>query len=254
MPAKANAEWQRWGEVDPMYGVAAWEGKSVADAEPWTDEDFYRLGELDWNSFLQRWQRYGVEPGTCVEIGCGAARLTRPMTSFFKHVHGVDVSAGMLARAASVLGDLPVALHLTDGLVLPLADASIDAAFSTHVFQHLDNVEDALANWREIARVLVPGGALMVHLPVFILPAGLERLEIAYRAKRRLGDWRARVQRRKMVNAGGPPIMRGQSYLWAALEEALRSYGMVDIEFAVFRVESNDSAHSVVMARKQGRG
>lgn len=252
MPAGANAEWQRWGDVDPLYGVAAWTGKSAADADPWTDDDFYRLGDADWKSFLSHWQRFGVTPGICVEIGCGAARLTRPMASTFTHVHGVDVSSGMLTKAASVAQGLPITLHQTDGLVIPLDDESVDAVFSTHVFQHLDTVADANANWREIVRVLARGGTMMVHLPIRIWPGGLERLEAVYTAKRALGDWRARARRRKMLDAGGPPIMRGQSYLWSDLEGLLGGLGLVDVEMSVFRVGSNDGEHSVVMARKPG--
>lgn len=251
MPARANVEWQRWGTVDPLYGVASWQGKGATDAEPWTDDEFYRFGEADWNSFLDLWRRYGLRPGgACLEVGCGAARLTRPMAGFFGHVHGVDVSDGMLARAAPVVDGLPVTLHLTDGLVVPLADESMDAVFSTHVFQHLDTIEDAVANWREIARVLAPRGTLMVHLPVHIWPTGLEFLEAAYRARRVLGDWRARARRRKMCHSAGPPIMRGQSYLWSRLEDFLAELGLVDIQLSVLRVGSNDGAHPVVLARK----
>jgi SAM-dependent methyltransferase len=250
MPAKSNVEWERWGDVDPLYGVAAWDGKGADDAEPWTDEEFYQLGETDWSNFLAHWQRYGVKPGTCVEIGCGAARLTRPMASFFEHVHGLDVSAGMLAKAATAVEGLPVTLHRTEGLAFPLPDASADAVFSTHVFQHLDNLEDAAANWRETVRVLRGGGTLMVHLPVRLWPVGLERLEVVYTAKRTLGDWRARAQRRKMLDAGGPPIMRGQSYLWSDLDDFLRELGLVDVELSVFRLGSNGGVHSVVLARK----
>lgn len=250
MPARSNAEWQKWGDVDPLFGVASWDGKGVDGAKPWTDEDFYRLGEADWADFLRQWQSYGVSPGRCVEIGCGAARLTRPMASYFRHVDGIDVADGMLAKAAPHVAGLAVTLHRTDGLAIPLPDGSVDAAFSTHVFQHLDTIEDAVVNWREMVRVLAPAGTLMVHLPIRLWPNGLERLEMVYAAKRMLGDWRARARRRRMLQSGGAPIMRGQSYLWSDVQTLLRSLEMVDVQLSVFRVGINDGEHSVVFARK----
>jgi len=105
---KSNAEWERWGETDPLFGVASWSGRGVTDADPWTDDEFYAMGESDWEDFLAQWSSYGVYPGTCVEIGSGAARLTRPMTRFFNHVHGVDVSPGMLERAEGAVEGLKV--------------------------------------------------------------------------------------------------------------------------------------------------
>lgn len=249
MPAASNVEWQKWGDLDPLYGVASWDGKGAGDADPWDADGFFLVGEQDWESFLEHWRRYGVEPGVALEVGCGAGRLTRPMTRFFRHVHGVDVAAGMLERASKAVHELPVDLHLTDGLTLPLADGSVDAVFSTHVFQHLDNDRDAEQNWREIARVLRPGGTLMVHLPVRLWPLGMERLENLYRVRRTIGDWRARWQRRRMQR-GGPPIMRGMSYSWSDLEARLRNLGLVDVELSVFRVASDNGEHAVVMARK----
>jgi SAM-dependent methyltransferase len=250
MPAKANAEWQKWGEVDPLWGVASWAGKSRADNEPWREDEFYEMGESDWHDFQSQWTQYGVSPGHCVEIGCGAARLTRPMARFFEHVHGVDIAEGMLKRARPVVEGLPVTLHLSDGVRLPLEDRSVDAAFSTHVFQHLDSIDDVLGYWREIARVLRPGGTLMVHLPVHLWPGGLEPMEHVYNARRFAGDIRANLKRRSMARAGGPPIMRGRSYSWSWIDTTLQGLGFRDIELRVFRVSVNGGVHPFVLARR----
>jgi SAM-dependent methyltransferase len=249
MSAKANAEWQKWGEVDPLWGVASWAGKSRADHAPWREDEFYAMGESDWRDFLAQWTQYGVTPGVCVEIGCGAARLTRPMAGFFEHTHGVDVAEGMLAKARPAVDGLPVTLHLSDGVRLPLDDHSMDAAFSTHVFQHLDSIEDVVTYWREIARVLRPGGTLMVHLPVHMWPGGLEPLEHAYSARRMFGSLRAAIKRRRMQRAGGPPIMRGRSYAWPWIDSTLRGLGFRDVELRVFRVSINGGLHPFVLAR-----
>src|SRR5438094_7720902 len=40
----SNVEWQRWGEIDPLYGVAATTGRARSGPHPWTDEEFYERG------------------------------------------------------------------------------------------------------------------------------------------------------------------------------------------------------------------
>lgn len=251
MPADANLEWKRWGEVDPYFGVASWPGKEAGSPQAWTNEEFFALGEQDWTDFRTKWERFGLTKGTCLEIGCGTGRLTRPMARDFEHVHAVDVSPGMLEHATEAVSGLPVTLHLSDGITLPLPDESVDAVFSTHVFQHLDTIEDALANWREVARVLRPGGTVLVHLPVHMWPGGMERLQLAYNARRLAGDLRARRQRRRIKrDANANLLMRGQCYEWNALESSLRQLGMQDVELLVFRVSSNGGQHSCVLARK----
>ena len=47
---KSNTEWELWGKSDPLYGVASWAGRERGGENPWTDEDFYALGE-DWLDF-----------------------------------------------------------------------------------------------------------------------------------------------------------------------------------------------------------
>lgn len=250
MAARSNAEWQKWGDTDPLFGVASWDGRGAGEANAWTDDEFYAMGESDWNDFLGQWTSFGVTPGECVEIGSGAARLTRPMASYFAHVHGVDVSDGMISRAREATNGLPVTFHLSDGLTIPLPTASVDAAFSTHVFQHLDTAADAEANWREIARVLRPGGTFLVHVPVHQWPGGLESLQAVYDVRRKVGDVRAELRRRRMEKAGGPPIMRGQSYAWSALEPFLERCGFTDLELRFVRVSINKGQHSIVLGRR----
>ena len=251
--ARANAEWERWGEVDPLWGVASWAGKQAGSADEWTVQEFLELGESDWDDIRSRWERYGLDGGVCLEVGCGAGRLTYSMADHFRSVHGVDVAPAMLAKAASVVSGRPVTLHLGDGLRIPLSDASVDAALSTHVFQHLDSDADAEANWRELFRVLRPGGSVMVHLPVHFWPAGLDSVQRVYELRRRVGDVRAWAQRRRMAKGDAPPIMRGRSVAWPTLEQLLRAIGFTDVELSIFRMRSNDGMHPFVLARKPGQ-
>lgn len=244
-PAPSNIEWRKWGRDDPFYGVASWEGRQRGGANPWTAEDFYALGQSDWADFCRRWVNYGIDLGRVVDIGCGAGRLTKYMAADFSHVVGVDVSGDMLEVARSHIPESNVELRLGDGVTLPVETATVDGAFSAHVFQHFDSLALARANFSEVARILKPGGTMMVHLPVVLPPSGLPGILLALAAKRKLGDLRATVKRRR-----GAPLMRGLQYPWQWLVRELPAFGLVDVELVVFATKSNGGYHSGVLARR----
>lgn len=243
--APSNIEWLRWGKVDPFYGVASWEGRQRGGANPWTAEDFYSLGHSDWADFRRHWVNYGVDLGQVVEIGCGAGRLTKSMAADFAQVVGVDVSDDMLEVARSHIPEPNVQLRVGDGVRLPVETASIDGAFSTHVFQHFDSLALARANFSEVARILKPGGTMMVHLPVVMPPAGLPGILLALAAKRKLADLRAMLKRRR-----GAPLMRGLQYPWQWLVQELPDLGLVDVELVVLATKSNGGYHACILARR----
>jgi len=247
--AASNVEWRKWGRDDPFYGVASWPGRQRGGADPWTANDFYALGRSDWIDFRQRWSRYGVDFGRVIEVGCGAGRLTKAMADDFAHVIGVDVSDGMLAVARSNISAANVELRLGDGLSLPVDTATADALFSAHVFQHLESLDLARMNFAEVARVLKPGGTMMVHLPVVLPPLGVPGVLQALAVRRNLSDIRAKVQRRR-----GAPLMRGLQYPWAWLRQELWTLGLVEVELVIFAARSNGTDHACVLARRRLEG
>jgi ubiquinone/menaquinone biosynthesis C-methylase UbiE len=94
------------------------------------------------------------EPGAILDVGCGSGRLLRaahrrwPKARLF----GVDPSSGMVEAGRRLT---PAEMHLAGAESIPLADASIDVAFSTIAFHHWADPGQGL---REVARVLRPGG------------------------------------------------------------------------------------------------
>ncbi len=243
MRADSNVEWKRWGDRDPFYGVASWPGRQRDGATPWTAEEFYALGQSDWEDFRRRWVTYGLTPGRCVEVGCGAGRMTLAMADDFAEVVGVDVSEGMLDVARQHIQRANVDFRLGDGLTLPVDSA--DAVFSTHVFQHLDSLALARANFAEVGRILVPGGTIMIHLPVYWPPRGVPGVGTAVALRQRFADGRAAIQRRR-----GRPLMRGLQYEWQWLLRELSALGFVDVELTAFPVRSNGDHHACLLARK----
>jgi arsenite methyltransferase len=80
-------------------------------------------------------------------------------------VHGVDVSTTMVAQARRTYAAECVAGTLTlavgSMLDLPLGDDSLDAAITVNTVYFLEDVDPAL---REFARVLRPGGRLVIGI------------------------------------------------------------------------------------------
>ena len=248
---KSNTEWRYWGESDPLYGVAAWEGREKDGSSPWTDDDFYQLGEKDWADFLEHWQKYGLNPGLCVEIGCGAGRLTMFMAEHFHRLEALDISEAMIRYAQKNIQSPNLVFHLVEGSGIPGSDATVDAVFSTHVFQHFEDRDDAGQYFSEIARVLKPGGSMMIHLPLFSWPAGAGfSVKLLYRVTKLAEKLKAAIKRQAIRRGKAVNLMRMNSYETGWLFKLLPELGFVNIEISVFVTQSNHQPHPFVLAKK----
>ena len=96
---RSNIEWQSWGKSDPLCGVASLDGRNKRGQNPWTEIEFYAFGEQNWAEYRRQWESFGVDRENCVEIGCGAGRITKQLSNYFHHVYAVDVSPDMIGRA-----------------------------------------------------------------------------------------------------------------------------------------------------------
>lgn len=248
---KSNQEWQAWGKEDPLFAVASWDGRQKGGANPWTDEEFYRLGRQDWSDYETQWRAYGQPTGHVLEIGCGAGRMTNQLAEQFRQVTAVDVSPDQIAYARDKVRKPNIEFVVTDGIALPLKEGSVDGVFSCHVFQHFDSLNDAEQVFRELQRVLAPGGSLCIHLPLFHLPN--HPLSVPFRrilaAWKSFGNWKADRDRRR-----GKLIMRGLWYEQPWLLATLAKLGFVDLEIRGFCASSNGRWHDVVLARRSPPG
>ncbi len=99
-----------------------------------------------------------------LDFGCGTGEMTARLVERRKagRVVGVDIAPGMVGRArrraASGKYDGRVALALADGERLPFPDGQFELVVSAFVMR---NVGDRAAAYREILRVLKPGGMLV---------------------------------------------------------------------------------------------
>lgn len=91
-----------------------------------------------------------------LEVGCGTGLLLERVAKFASAAHGIDLSAGMLARARARGLDVAEA----SATALPFDDASVDVAYSFKVLAHVPDIAGAL---REMARVVRPGGFVLAE-------------------------------------------------------------------------------------------
>jgi SAM-dependent methyltransferase len=150
--ARANRRW--WDAAAPAY--LAEHGRDLGDVDfLWCPEglregDAHLLGDVTGRRVL--------------EIGCGSAPCSRWLRRAGAHPVALDLSAGMLTRAAALnrLTGLDVPLLQADAGALPLAGASVDLACSA--FGGLPFVADVEGVLAEVRRVLRPGGRFVASV------------------------------------------------------------------------------------------
>jgi malonyl-CoA O-methyltransferase len=104
---------------------------------------------LPWIACLRR----RLHPSRAIDIGCGTGRWTGRLSAI-----GLDASPAMLALAAAKPG-LRGRLAVADATALPIASGAADLVLCALTLGH---VGDPCAAMREFARVLAPGGTLLL--------------------------------------------------------------------------------------------
>ena len=244
---KSNQEWKLWGKTDPLFAVSSWKGKEKGGPAPWTDDEFYALGRSDWEDFFAHWKSYECNTAHCIEIGCGAGRLTRHISGAFQTVTALDVSEDQIAYAHSRIPAGNINYHVTDGVHFAAKVKPATAVFSAHVFQHFDTLADAEQVFHEIYQALAPGGTVMIHLPVYSLPEtpAAPLMRSLFALTKQVGNLKANLNRKR-----GKLIMRGLAYERSWLADCFLKTGFQRVEFRAFQVRSNLCWHDFIMASK----
>jgi ArsR family transcriptional regulator len=102
-----------------------------------------------------------LDPDVVVgDLGCGSGRIAATIAPYARAVVAVDSSPAMLDVARARLADFDN-VQLVHGRIedLPLESASLDLALVVHLLHHVADPAAALA---EVARVLRPGGRLVL--------------------------------------------------------------------------------------------
>jgi SAM-dependent methyltransferase len=104
------------------------------------------------------------EEGRLLELGCGGGASTNALAEQLPGYHctGLDISEPAITLARSRFKAENLVYQAGDSLELPFADASLDAVTSRDVIEHLPDVGRAFA---EMARVVKPGGLIVIRSP-----------------------------------------------------------------------------------------
>ncbi|MFM8794060.1 MAG: class I SAM-dependent methyltransferase [Acidimicrobiales bacterium] len=97
--------------------------------------------------------------GTVLDVGCGEGQIARALASAGCSVTGIDPTERNLEVARDRAGGPQYVLAGADEI--PFGDGSFDAVVACLVFEHIDGLDDAVA---EVARVLRPGGTFAFFL------------------------------------------------------------------------------------------
>jgi len=152
--------WNQRAARDPFRYVETmfWDGNI---------DNFFALGEERARTVLDPvLATHHIPTGAqaALDLGCGVGRFSRALATRFDEVAGVDVSEGMVQTALEANhGIKNLHFFATDGLFFPLGKDSIDFVFSYEVLQHMPSHAVIVANLRETARVLRPGGHALIH-------------------------------------------------------------------------------------------
>ncbi|MCC6217585.1 MAG: class I SAM-dependent methyltransferase [Polyangiaceae bacterium] len=165
--------------------------------------------------------------GTLVEVGCGGGQLLAAVAERRRDLSlvGVDLSPGQVARARQRLARHHDRARVVVGsaLDLPLASASADAVVSVASIKHWPEPDRGL---RECARLLRPGGALLV--------AEADRGCRIDDAARFVAKTRVPRALRPLALAGFRTVVTGQSFDLEDARELAARAGLADA--AVTRV------------------
>ncbi len=159
--ASMRADWNRRAAEDANYYVAFGRRQQ-------SDDEFFATATPTVQQLLPELKRFEGRDAA-LEIGCGPGRLMRPLSRYFKEIHGVDVSDEMIRLARERLAQTPNAFvrHCSGSDLAMFPEDKFDFVYSYAVFQHIPSRDIVFGYLREAFRVLKPGGiaALPVERP-----------------------------------------------------------------------------------------
>lgn len=92
-----------------------------------------------------------------LDVACGAGKLVREIAPRVERVVGVDLAPAMIERARAETPGVEFEVAPADSL--PFEDGEFTAVITTTAFHHFPDPQAAV---REMARVLAPGGRLVI--------------------------------------------------------------------------------------------
>jgi SAM-dependent methyltransferase len=150
-----------WYKVKKFYPPRAevlepWDRQYEADGEQWSDPEEYRR-----QLFYPLLTKY-LEPGKkYLDAGCGLGGWLAFLRARGYDVVGLEASKRAVAMIAKLNPTLPI--QQGDARRLPFDNTSLDGYLAIGTWEYLEDATEAVA--AEAARVLKPGGVLILEVP-----------------------------------------------------------------------------------------
>ncbi len=162
---QVRQDWTLLGATEPLWAVCVEPDKRGGG---WKDDEFLASGVDEIQPAIDRLAELGILPerNRALDFGCGAGRLSNALAMHFEQVVGVDISPPMLEQARRLdRSDGRITFQLNETADLSsFEDDSFDLVYTDLVLQHLPPVL-AEGYVREFARVVRPGGAMVIGVP-----------------------------------------------------------------------------------------
>lgn len=169
-----------------------------------------------------------------LDVGCGVGQVVARLDEAGFETHGVDVSEPNIERAKKIC----TRCQLYDGRKLPFADNYFASAGALNVLEHVDEPE---AFVRDLVRVVVPGGKVVLSSPNFFRVFGFRDYHPRMRGVgNKMRNWKRlrekSVQMRKAPDAVRfdrmPPIIKQP---FTPDDDAIVATNAVEMEFFLER-------------------
>jgi ubiquinone/menaquinone biosynthesis C-methylase UbiE len=200
---RIRRQWEGFGRDSPLSAI-------LTRDEPWETNEFFETGRVVVDRLYSRMLEYcpPLRRRRVLDFGCGIGRLTQPWSQYFEEAVGVDVSASMIEQAEKKNRERNPFAARCRFVLNPVSnlrqfpDQHFDLVASFLVLQHMPRtLSDHYI--REFARVLSPGGSLVIQLPTGPLdpPSRWERVaaEIYFRLV-----WDVFIRKPRMEMHGTP--------------------------------------------------
>jgi ubiquinone/menaquinone biosynthesis C-methylase UbiE len=144
--------------VPPYRDVAAFDERAARYEQGWRGRLHHEIADRTAGLALSA----SAAPRRVLDVGCGTGYLLRVLARQYpqaSELAGIDPAPSMIKAAAESAGDQRLRFSAGTAERLPYPDGSFDLVVSTTSFDHWS---DQQAGLRECARVLLPGGHLVL--------------------------------------------------------------------------------------------